>query len=460
MNIENGTSSPCPLRKAVLAVFCCLILVAGWSRVVEAKAERLAVEEFTLSNGLKVVVIPDHRAPVVTQMVWYRVGSVDETPGKTGLAHFLEHLMFKGTKKMAPGDFSAIVARNGGNYNAFTSSDYTAYHVQVAVDRLPLVMGIEADRMQNLQLSDRDVMPERKVVLEELGMRVENDPGAILSIKMDKVLYGTHPYGTPTIGWRPEVEKLTTDDALAFYRRFYTPNDAILVVVGDVTPEQIKKLANEKFGSLKPTAQANMRTIADVAPLTKSTTVEYRDARVAQPNWQRSWLAANYRENQKDVPALKVFSQILGGGTTSRLYRSLVVQDKIAADAGSSYDGSSYYRSAFAVYVVPIAEKNIPAIANRVEALIAEIAKKGVTPDELERAKTLLVSSAIYNRDQQLGLAGLYGAALATGLTAAQVEARPDGIRAVSAADVQAAAQNYIAGKYAVTGHLLPEKSQ
>ncbi|MDE1172984.1 MAG: pitrilysin family protein [Parvibaculaceae bacterium] len=458
MHIENGFSRR--LRKVGLMAFCCLALATGWSGGVEAKAGKPETAEFTLANGLQVLVIPDHRAPVVTQMVWYRVGSIDETPGKTGLAHFLEHLMFKGTKKLAPGDFSAIVARNGGEDNAFTSMDYTGFYEQIAVDRLPLVMGMEADRMQNLQLSDQEVMPERKVVLEELGMRVENNPGAILSIRMNKVLYGAHPYGTPTIGWRPEVEKLGTADALAFYHRFYTPNNAILVVVGDVTPAQIKKLVDEKFGPLKPTAQANRRTIPEVAPLTKSTTVEYRDARVTQPVWQRSWLAANYRENEKDAFALQVFSQILGGGSTSRLYRSLVMQDKIAADAGSSYDGSSYYRSEFAIYVVPISEKNIPAINDRVEALAGEIAKDGVKPEELERAKTLLVSSAVYNRDEQMGLANLYGAALATGLTASQVDTWPDGIRAVSAADVKAVAQNYVAGKYAVTGLLLPEKSQ
>lgn len=449
-------------RKVALAVFCCLglaCLLPGQARAAAQTADSRP-EEFTLANGLQILVIPDHRAPVVTQMVWYRVGAVDETPGKTGLAHFLEHLMFKGTKKMAPGDFSAIIARNGGQENAFTSADYTAYYERVAADRLPLVMGMEADRMQNLQLADSEVTPERKVVLEEMGMRVENNPSALLSIKMNEALFGAHPYGKPVIGWRPEVEKLNTADALAFYRRFYTPNNAILIVAGDVTGKEVLKLAEEKFGALKPTADINVRKISEVTPLVRSVTVEHRDVRVEQPVFLRTWLVPNYRSDETEGAALQVLSQILGGGSTSRLYRGLVTDARIAADAGASYDGDAYYRAGFSVYVVPRTEKDMDALGGKIDAIIGSVADKGVTADELERAKTLLVSSAVYARDQQATLANVYGVALITGQTVAQVDAWPDRVRAVSAADVQAAARRYVAGKYSVTGLLLPEKKQ
>src|SRR5205085_7236157 len=208
------------------------------------------ISHFTLENGLEVVVIPDHRTPVVTHMVWYKVGSADETPGKTGLAHFLEHLMFKGTEKNPMGLFSQTVATIGGQENAFTSSDYTGYFQRTAREHLKTLMEFEADRMTGLILTDEVVRPELAVVLEEQNMRVANNPGARLEIQMDATLYLNHPYQHPVIGWRHEIEALTREDALAFYRRFYTPNNAVVVIAGDVDVDEVRTLAQKTYANI------------------------------------------------------------------------------------------------------------------------------------------------------------------------------------------------------------------
>src|SRR3954452_13035333 len=207
---------------------------------------------FTLGNGMQAVVIPDHRTPVVTQMVWYKVGSADETAGKSGLAHFLEHLMFKGTAKHPVGEFSQTVQRVGGEENAFTSTDYTGYYQRITKDQLGRMMAFEADRMTGLVLKDENVLPERDVVLEEYNMRVANSPDARLTEQIMAALYLNHPYGRPIIGWHQEIEKLSREDALAFYKRFYAPNDATLIIAGDVDVSEIHPLAEQPFGRIAP----------------------------------------------------------------------------------------------------------------------------------------------------------------------------------------------------------------
>jgi zinc protease len=215
-----------------------------------AKTTERRATEFTLSNGMQVVVIPDHRAPVVTHMVWYRVGAADEPRGKSGIAHFLEHLMFKSTEKIASGEFSRIVSRMGGQDNAFTSQDATAYFQRIHKDRLGEVMAMEADRMVNLRLTEHEVLTERDVILEERRSRVENNPQAVLDEQMNAVLYYSHTYGIPVIGWEHEIARLTREDALSFYKHHYAPNNAILVVSGDVTPEEVRRLAEETYGKI------------------------------------------------------------------------------------------------------------------------------------------------------------------------------------------------------------------
>ena len=416
-----------------------------------------APEAFRLANGMQVLVIPDHRAPVVTHMVWYRVGAADETPGKTGLAHFLEHLMFKGTEKIAPGEFSKIVARHGGRDNAFTNYDFTAYYQAIARDRLPLVMEMEADRMTNLKLSDKEILPERDVVLEELRMRIENEPVALLQSQMSAALYGKHPYGRDIIGYKAEIEKLGTADALDFYRRFYTPNNATLIVAGDITGAELKPLAEKYYGVIAPRAPAYERKRPAIVWPDKPVRVVLRDARVQEPTWLRDYPAPSQAEaGAREGAALDVLAQVLGGGTTSRLYQALVVRDKVATAVQAWYDGGQLDAGSFGLYALPRVGGNLGDVEKAIDAELARFLGEGVGADELSRARTLLVASAVYARDTQQTMAYAYGSGLMTGLSAWDVHEWPDRVEAVTADDVLAAARKVLDARRAVTGKLLP----
>jgi len=417
-----------------------------------------APETFTLSNGMDVLVIPDHRAPVVTHMVWYRIGAADERPGKTGLAHFLEHLMFKGTDKIAPGQFSKIVARNGGRDNAFTNYDFTAYFQAIAKDRLPLVMEMEADRMTHLKLSDKEVLPERDVVLEELRMRIENSPVAEFQSKMNAALFGNSPYGRDVIGYKKEVAKLSTKDALDFYRRYYTPNNAILIVAGDITAAELKPLAEKYYGVIPDRAPTLHRTRPAVEWPQSPKRVIMHDPRVNEATWMRFYPAPSSAEiGPRASAALDVLAQILGGGTTSRLYQSLVVRDQKLTSVQAWYSGDQIGSGSFGIYALPRVGGNIADDEKAIDAALEAFLKSDITEDELKRARGQLAASAIYARDRQQTMAYLYGSGIMTGLTPKEIYGWPDAIRAVTAADVRAAARHVLDARHAVTGELLPE---
>ncbi|MCC2112474.1 MAG: insulinase family protein [Hyphomicrobiales bacterium] len=413
------------------------------------------ISTFTLNNGLDVVVIPDHRVPVVTHMVWYRVGSADEPAGKSGIAHFLEHLMFKGTEKHGVGEFSDTVARVGGQENAFTSDDYTGYFQRVAKQHLRLVMELESDRMANLKLTDEVVLPERDVVLEERRSRVDNDPSALLGEAVDAALYIHHPYGTPIIGWENEITKLNRADAVAFYERFYTPNNAILIVAGDVEADEVRTLAEETYGKLARRAEPGVRDRPQEPKPLAARRVELTDKRVGQPNLRRSYLVPSYtRAEPGEAEALDVLAQILGGGSTSRLYRALVVEEGNAAAAGGWYQGSAYDMTRLALYAVPRQGVALAELETTFDKVIAEIKENGVTEEELERAKRTIIAEALYAQDSQASLARIFGAALTTGSSIEAVQTWPRRVGAVTAADVKAAAEKYLVMKRSVTGYL------
>src|ERR1700742_4807457 len=275
---------------SLLAGFLSTASLSASSAIAQTTVTSERPASFTLSNGLQVVVIPDHRTPVVTQMIWYKVGSADETPGKSGLAHFLEHLMFKGTAKHLVGEFSQTVLKVGGNENAFTSNDYTGYFQRVPREKLPLMMEFEADRMTGLILKDENVLPERDVVLGEYNMRVANNPEARLTEQIMAALYLNHPYHRPVIGWHHEIEKLNREDALAFYHRFYAPNNAILVIAGDVNANEIKPMAERTFGMVAAQPAIPVRRLRPQEPEPAAPrTVTLSDARVEQPAVKRSY---------------------------------------------------------------------------------------------------------------------------------------------------------------------------
>jgi len=414
---------------------------------------------FTLDNGLQVVVIQDHRTPVVTQMIWYKVGSADETPGKSGLAHFLEHLMFKGTAKHPAGEFSQTVLRVGGNENAFTSYDYTGFFQRVPREQLPRMMEFEADRMTGLILKDENVLPERDVVLEEYNMRVANNPDARLNEQIMAALYLNHPYGRPVIGWHHEIEKLTREEALAFYRRFYAPNNAILVIAGDVEPKEVRSLTEQTFGKVAAQPSIPARRIRPQEPEpTAPRTVTLSDPQVEQPSVKRYYLVPSASTAAPgESAALDVLAQLMGGGSNSYLYRALVVDRPLAVDASAAYQGTSLDESQFSIAASPKPGVEFAQVEQVIDDVIAKIAETPAASEDLERVKTQLIAEAIYAQDNQATMARWYGGALTAGLSIEDIRSWPDRIRAVTGEQVQLAAKQWIDKKRSVTGYLIKD---
>src|ERR1700744_3256238 len=344
---------------------------------------------FTLGNGLQVVVIPDHRTPVVTQMIWYKVGSADETPGKSGLAHFLEHLMFKGTSKHPAGEFSETVLRAGGNENAFTSTDYTGYYQRVPREELGKMMEFEADRMTGLILKDENVLPERDGVLEEYNMRVANNPEARLTEQIMAALYLNHPYGRPVIGWHQEIEKLGREDALAFYKRFYAPNNAILVIAGDVNLDEVRPMTERTFGVVASQPAISAARIRPQEPEPAAPrTVTLSDPRVEQPALRRYYLVPSATTAAAGESAtLDVLAQLMGGGSNSYLYRHLVFDKPLAVSASAAYQGISLDATQFSISASPRAGVEFAQVEQTIDDVIDDIAENGVRSEDLERVK-------------------------------------------------------------------------
>ncbi|WP_354131978.1 pitrilysin family protein [Bradyrhizobium sp. RT4b] len=414
---------------------------------------------FTLDNGLQVVVIPDHRTPVVTQMIWYKVGSADETPGKSGLAHFLEHLMFKGTAKHPAGEFLQTVQRVGGDQNAFTSVDYTGYYQRVPREQLPAMMEFEADRMTGLILQDEDVLPERDVVLEEYNMRVANNPDARLAEQIMAALYLNHPYGRPVIGWHQEIEKLDRDDALAFYKRFYAPNKAILVIAGDVDVKDIRPLVEKNFGPIPSQhAISGTRIRPQESMPAAPRTVTLSDPRVEQPGLGRYYVVpAGATAATGESPALDVLAHLMGGGANSYLYRALVIDRGLAISAGAGYRRTALDPSQLLIWVTPKQGVEFAPIEEAIDKVIADLAQKTARAEDLERVKTQLIAEAIYAQDDRVMLARSYGEALTTGLSIDDVRSWPDRIRAVTGEQVRDAAAKWLDKKRSVTGYLIKD---
>lgn len=417
------------------------------------------VTSFTLPNGMDVVVVEDHRAPVVMHMVWYRAGSADEPAGASGIAHFLEHLMFKRTEKMETGEFSRTVARNGGRDNAFTSYDYTAYFQRVAADRLGLMMQMEADRMVNLRLDDSEIATEREVIIEERNQRVENSPAALFREQKDAVQYLNHRYGVPIIGWRHEMVALDRDDALAFYERYYAPNNAILIVAGDVTPDEVRALAEQHYGPIPANPDLPERLRPSEPPQTAERRLIYRDARVAQPYVSRSYLAPERDSGaQETAAALTVLAEVLGSGTTSVMAEALQFDTQVATFTGAFYGGTSLDRTTFDVVVVPSEGVSLEEAEAAMDRVLADFLNTGVDAEQLDRIKMQVRAAQIYARDDVESIANQYGRALTQGLTVADVQAWPDVLQAVTADDVLAAARMVLDRRQAVTGWLMAEE--
>jgi zinc protease len=431
-----------------------LVCVAAAS---PARAQHFGAESFSLANGLEVVVLPNHRVPAVTQMVWYKIGAADDPRGKSGSAHFLEHLMFKGTAAHPPGDFSALISEGGGRNNAFTTADYTVFHETVAKDRLDLVMQLEADRMTGLVLNDAVVVPERAVVLEERRTRIDNDPAALLREQLTANLFLNDSDRVPSIGWETEIRRLGTADALAFYRDWYMPNNAILIVAGDADTAEVRRLAEKNFGPLAARALA-ARVRLDEPEHRAAIRLEMKSERVAQPSWRRLYLAPSHRAGATSYAyALEVLAEILGGGADSRLYRALVLDEGLALSASADYAASAIGLSSFAIYATPKAGVAVEELERAVDAQLRRLIDEGVDAEEVRRAEQRMQAAAIYAHDSLSGPANIVGAALAIGQTLDDVATWPDHIGAVTSADIEAAARAVLTLRNSATGILLPE---
>ncbi|NDW54102.1 pitrilysin family protein [Aliiroseovarius sp. PrR006] len=417
------------------------------------------VSHFTLDNGLEVVVIEDHRAPVVVHMLWYRAGAADEQPGVSGVAHFLEHLLFKETENYEAGALSRVVAENGGSDNAFTSQDYTAYFQRVAADRLGLMMEMESDRVRNLILSEDDIATERDVILEERAQRTDSDPSALFREQLLAAAHLNHPYGIPVIGWRHEMENLSREDALAFYERFYAPNNAVLVVAGDVAPDEVLNLAKTHYGPLAPTPNLVKRARVQDPPQLAERRLRFADPRVAQPYLLRRYQAPERDSGaQEEAAALVYLAEILGGnGATSVLGRALQFDEQIAVYAGAGYGAVSLDDTSFTLVVMPTADVSMKDAEAALDREIAAFLETGIDAEQFERVKFQIRAGDIYAQDNVMARAERYGEALTSGLTIEDVQAWPEVLQAVTPEDVMEAARNLFDDRRAVTGWLVPE---
>ena len=427
---------------------------AGLPEIVKAGPTK----SFTLKNGLQVVVIENHRAPVVTQMIWYHVGSADEPKGHTGIAHFLEHLMFKGTATHKEGEFSRFIAKVGGEENAFTSYDYTGYYQSVASDYLETIMKFEADRMENLVLTDDVIAPERNVIIEERRMRTDNSPDAMLAEETRATLFMNSPYHNPVIGWKQEMEKLTRDDAISFYNKYYTPNNATLVISGDVEADKVRDLAVNIYGKLPVRAEVGARIRPQEPEKNTARTVTMHDPRVSEPSFQKLWVVPSYHnaKDRKDAEALDLLGEILGGAPRGRLYQSLVVKTGSAASVGANYSGGAVDDGIFFIYGMPRGEASLEDVQQQVANALADIRKNGVSKAELDQARNRFIKNMVFSLDSPSGLAQIYGSSLSTGMTIDDVVHWPERLKAVTTDDIKGVANRYLDLDKGVTSYLLP----
>lgn len=415
-------------------------------------------EHYTLSNGLEIVIIPGALSPALAQMVWYKAGSADDPAGKSGLAHYLEHLMFKGTDKVPPGGFSAEIAAQGGSENAFTGYDSTAYYIAIASDRLALAMQMEADRMTDLRLTPDIALPERAVVSSERQERTEDDPHGLFQEKLRAALFPGHPYGRPVIGWREEIDTLTPEDALAFYRAHYAPNNAVLAISGDVSTQEVLRLACATFGRLPP-VPLPQRTELPSAKSPAQKVISEKESRVTQPYFVRAIVAPSNGTNAKKAHAIEVLSEVLGGGEVGLLRKKFVLESREASGIDVSYDPAARGESVFFIVATPASNGDVRKMEKRVRAYLAALAKRGIGPKLVQEAQKRLIDGAVFARDRLMAPANILGEALSLNRPIASVENWPQYIRAVRTEDVTKALRELLGSNRQILGFLEPEET-
>ena len=425
--------------------------------VVNAAPLEKSVFEKTLSNGLKVIVKEDHRAPVLVQQVWYHVGSMDEITGATGIAHVLEHMMFKGTKSVPPGEFSRRIAAAGGRENAFTSYDYTAYFQQLHKDKLELAMKLESDRMQNLVLSDAEFAKEIKVVMEERRMRTDDEPHALLSEQLMAMAFEEHPYHHPIIGWMNDLKTLTAADARNWYHRWYTPNNATLVVAGDVNANDVFEMAQRYYGRIPSRPLPLRKNFIEPKQLgSKRFTVK---APAELPLLVMAYHAPTLRDPQRDtVPyALEVLGGVLDGNQSARLNKTLVREKQLASNVGAGYDSTARGPGLFTLEGTPSAGVSVAALESAILDQIALLVRDGISPEELARVKAQVTANEVYKLDSVFYQAMQLGQMESIGLKYQDIPLMLEKIQAVTALQVQEAARDILKDDSLIVGVLDPQ---
>ncbi len=420
------------------------------------------VSEFWLENGLQVVVIEDHRAPAVSQLLWYRAGGSDGPPGKSGIAHFVEHLMFEGTENVPPGEFRRTVQELGGSDNAFTSLDYTAYVQRIASDRLDRVMELEADRMRGLVMTDEAIETERMIVLEERSERTDSNPGSLFREQRSAALYLNHPYSIPVIGWRHEIENLSREDIFNFYRRFYAPNNATLIIAGDVQPEEALRLAKEHYGPIAAEPQLQVRARPEEPPHLAARRLVFKDERVAQPYMIRTYLAQERDPgDQRTAAALVMLESILSGdGINSYLKRRLEVEDKVSIYSDAFYTATSLDTTSFGMVVLPAEDVSLQETETALDEALAGFFEEGIDEEQLARLKKSARAAWIYEQDNVRDVAFRYGRALTAGLTIDDIAEWPDILQSVTPEEIMAAAAEVFKIEWSVTGWLMSKEEE
>lgn len=421
-----------------------------------AQAQVFHPESFTLKNGMEVVVLPNHRAPVITHMLWLKAGAMEDPMGKSGIAHFQEHLMFKGTKKRKEGEYSKTISRLGGQENAFTSYDYTAYYATVGKEYLPLVMDLESDRLGNWQISEKQLNAEKLVILKERQQTVDNEPISRFWEQMNTMLFKGHPYARPVIGWQNEIEKLSLVDIQAFHKKYYAPNNIVVVISGDVTAVEVKPLAEKYYENLQ--AFPTDHVTGQVEKAKTEQQIEKTSSQVKETLWSMHYLAqpAN-KETIKQSDSLSVLAKILGDNRIGHLYRRLVMQEKIATNASVSFDPIARGPVRFSIVVTPAPHADVSKIEKVVQEEIAAVTTKPIAASEVKNATQAMNIETIYARDSVTGPAMIVGKALTSGLDVETIESWPTRIEKVTTEDVQEGAKKLFETQKPTIAILKPE---
>lgn len=431
-------------------------LILSLSFITNTQAKLFGAEEFTLDNGMRVIVIPNHKAPIIKHMVWYKAGSADEELGKGGSAHLLEHLMFRGTKKVRGNEFNNILENNGADSNAFTSLDYTAYHQSLDISKLELAMALEADRMQNLNISQEDFALERDIVFQERMQMVENNPSSPYSESYRRLLWQDSPYGRPVSGTAPEIKSLKLEDVETFYNRFYAPNNAILVLSGDIKVPTAKALAEKYYGPVKP------RSLGKKADFPKPNQEIRSELKMALPQIKaerlsRSYIAPSYNTGKDDIYNLAVLSKYLGEGETSELYKALVLQRKLALSVSTGYSPLARGYASFSVSALPAEGVSAQELNNALDEEITKALNK-LNIDEVEKNKQKMLAGLVYLKDNPFDAAMIAGTMAAVGMSLNDIENHAENIRRVNYKDVKKAAEHLFNDSARLSGVLSPRK--